>query len=1144
MKENRFFKIFTGKFPKKVFPAVFLFLLSLILSGHQALGQTGPVPSDRYFRGTDLILQGDLENALRFYQEELKSATKIGILRWIDSICYYTMIGEIHYYMGNHKDALECYNAALTLHLQYSQWLSRVEYPVGYRSIQPQEAPWGRSLRGTAPGVFSSKAAMTVGDIITKERLQQGGLMTPLKQIRIEPLELLKCISISMRRRVEILGPLVEFDPMSPRLLDVMTVRTIQPNHWSVTWLDVLLGIALEGVGKKAEARDILKKSLLIAGQTDHSLTATALFELGRLSVAEGQIKEAIKYFREAGFSAWQYGDLLMIEESFRWFAALAKTDDLKKALPELLAAFNWSKNERGLQWLTISLGEELAEGMILVNNLKAAYSGLQFIDRQLNNRVLRSGFFADRWNYLQSLLFYANGNVKEGDAALNRALDGLGRRSTRLYQISLLGFLTQTGGRGTTGTFSIRNITDLYDVILREPTQFDWQVNPLETLAVRFFVPPQVYERWFRLLLERDMNDKAFVIAERTRRLRFFSMQGLYGRISSLRILLEAPTDRLSDANKMLRNEIFLQEPLLGQLIKETAEIKQRLQNLPAVPKEETAQKQQKDLLLQLAQKSAQEEARLRYLAIGHLPIPELFPEILPLADIQARLSADTSILYFFESEGEMFGYMITKDGLDTWKIGSSAILRKHIAAFLKTIGSSEANKPLQYKDLADEKWHKESEKILSALLGDPASEGIRFSTTFREMIIVPESVLWYLPFEALSLSADKDKSSPLISIPELTIRYAATAGLSVIGRSKQDYLGETVVVPGKMFAKVPEKIMDEEINRMSQNVSKLEVLPPGSLPVPAPVFAPRLKRLVVFNEITANKNPLQWVLFDGNKNINTNSISQWGYLPWGAPQLMILPGFRSHAENALKNGGSGQEYFIPILMLQARGAETILFSRWRTGGRSTYDLVNAFLKNINEKDKTMAAAWKQAVAQIQETDFVLEEEPRLSKPGVNQKLPKINHPLFWSSFMLIDPGEPPVIDESAEPADSSKEANPNMGTKPETAPVPASDKKETKKEEKKPAEPSDTAAKETEAPGKVVPKVRIIPDKKEGDSPKAEPKEDPKSEPKTDSKSEPKEEPKKEPSKATGKKTGPITDESLKKEDEEADDFYGGQM
>jgi len=112
-----------------------------------------------------------------------------------------------------------------------------------------------------------------------------------------------------------------------------------------------------------------------------------------------------------------------------------------------------------------------------------------------------------------------------------------------------------------------------------------------------------------------------------------------------------------------------------------------------------------------------------------------------------------------------------------------------------------------------------------------------------------------------------------------------------------------------------------------------------------------------------------------------------------------------RTPAENSLKNGGSGSEIFLPVLAAQSTGADAMLISRWRTGGRSAFDLSTDFLKNY--ESEPVADAWKRAVLALMKRDVVLDEEPRLKTPGRSEEPPKYALPFWWAGYLLIDSGE-----------------------------------------------------------------------------------------------------------------------------------------
>ena len=61
------------------------------------------VPSQVYYSAFSSYWDGDYREALNLFQGEARGGIKAGTNRWIDSICYFTMVGECYYQMGQHQ---------------------------------------------------------------------------------------------------------------------------------------------------------------------------------------------------------------------------------------------------------------------------------------------------------------------------------------------------------------------------------------------------------------------------------------------------------------------------------------------------------------------------------------------------------------------------------------------------------------------------------------------------------------------------------------------------------------------------------------------------------------------------------------------------------------------------------------------------------------------------------------------------------------------------------------------------------------------------------------------------------------------------------------------------------------------------------
>ncbi|MBQ2788104.1 MAG: hypothetical protein IJE97_00600, partial [Thermoguttaceae bacterium] len=810
-----------------------------------------------------------------------------------------------------------------------------------------------------------------------------------------------------------------------------------------------------------------------------------------------------------------------------------------------------WAKSYKPLALQQTSFGLEVAEDLFAAGQTKAAASALGALNATMkatSGRGLRTSRAADRWNYLQALLAYSSGDVAAGDAALKNVVEGERLRSTWALQLRRLDRYV-AGGLSSNGPITPRNAADLYAVLLREPTAVDWGFRPTESIAIRSIAPPEAYERWFRLLFERDLKDKAFEVAERIRRERFYSTQKYGGRLVSLRYLLTADDALLTTANQTARQAILLKYPALEASLKASKETAAALNALPTVPRDADGRDRQTQLFARLDKLATEQEAAFRCVVAGRDYSPNVFPPSLSAADVQKRLPEETAILSFLDAEGETFGFMIGKNCLDSWRVGPTDRVGAAVSTFLRSLGCVEGTRQVVSADLNEARWKSQGAKLREIVLGASDVEAERFNVVFSKLVVVPDSVLWYLPFEALCLpavaatldeetpadenattdengetsetvaendaqnaetddldaaysilddvpetpadepeakaeaekpasktaktstakkstaQADETKTDaettaeskprrrsraarereeldayeatlvPMISAQDLTIRYSATVALALPNAFGRNAFVDTTVLLGETFPKETKETTDAAFDRLSQAVSKTEGLRRGALKaVPGSLYATRLRRLVVFDEIVADG--WNWAPVVPSDARRGHGVADWIFAPWGAPRLIVLPALRAPAENALKNGGDGSEIFLPILAAQSTGADAMLLSRWRTGGRSAFDLSTDFLKNY--ESEPVADAWKRAVLNLMKRDVVLDEEPRLKTPGRSEAAPSYALPFWWAGYLLIDSGEALSAEElkklQAE-ADAAKKPNAENAADPNAA-------------------------------------------------------------------------------------------------------------
>ncbi len=93
--------------------------------------------------------------------------------------------------------------------------------------------------------------------------------------------------------------------------------------------------------------------------------------------------------------------------------------------------------------------------------------------------------------------------------------------------------------------------------------------------------------------------------------------------------------------------------------------------------------------------------------------------------------------------------------------------------------------------------------------------------------------------------------------------------------------------------------------------------------------------------------------------------------------------------------------------------GTRTVLLSRWRTGGRTCYELMREFAQELPHS--SAAAAWQRSVVLARDGLVDSETEPRVKRSSGSTEL-TAKHPFFWSGYLLVDPGIEPVEVDAAD--------------------------------------------------------------------------------------------------------------------------------
>ncbi|MGW8256584.1 MAG: CHAT domain-containing protein [Thermoguttaceae bacterium] len=1027
---------------------VLFFIADVLFVNAPALGQFNErrAPTLTYFATFHDFYSGEFKRALSRFQAEARGSIKTAQSRWIDSICYDTMCGECFYQTGDLEKALGCYNSALQIYIAFYDWMTRVQFPPLRLAAVRKPYVWGVSTRQTQLGYYPSTMLIAQGRIDNSEVAKQGGVIQQAVFFRIQTQEIVRCTALAIRRRMEILGPLCKYDPLTEKLMAALSRPCSPPNHWSVVWVDILRGLVFLGAGKEAQGVMFLQRSVQAAGQFDHPLTSVALLELGRVKLSHGEYKDAAKLFEEATYSAVDYPDQGVLEEAFCDWSVAYLAGGNQGFLAPLLAAWQWAKPREEMRHFRVALALCAAENYAKLGQKREADAMLDDARSTINRGKMIVPRLGANLSFLCARELFQQGKFMEGQTEFNTAIGLLRPSSPWLYQISLI------DNRYSSGGILPRSAMDLYNELLRDPRANDWAIDPLDSLAVLTTPHLLSYDNWFEVAWERRDREIACEIADRARRHRFFSSLPLGGRLEALRWTMEASDKLLSAKSQLRRKDLLTHYPHYANISQATRELRAKIAAMPLVPDDQNSFKELSKAIKELSAISLQQEAFLNALALSREPVELIFPPLRSTAEVKKALPDGHAMLIFFVANRRLYAFLVNNSNYSSWQVESSTTLARRTSNLLREMGLHQPNSEVSQKELSVERWRRTAAKFLELLLQNSNAD---FSKPFDELAIVPDGVLWYVPFEALQVSVDGNLR-PLIS--RFRIRYAPTMSLVVpLAERRIKPKSVTGVVMGSLFPRLDQSVTKAAFDRLS------EVLPgtialKSPLPGPTDVYKVFFDRLIVLDDLHINEQaPYRWTPMPNERSKSGGTLADWLLLPWGSPQEIMLPGYHTMSEDSMKRAARyapGNDVFYSVCGLMACGTRTLLLSRWRTGGQSAFDLVREFAQELPHT--TPAEAWQRAVMLQMRTPLTPEAEPRL-RISADEEPANGDHPFFWAGYMLFDSGDFRAVNLSKPPSKRAKSnAAPSPNNKPSESVELKSLQSTKKKREKTTATPS----------------------------------------------------------------------------------------
>ena len=475
--------------------------------------QVGNLPSANYYLGFPEYYSADYQDALKHFTRGSQTGVlKIGTdERFLDSVCYWTMVGECHFQLGNYAEALAYYEQAINLVLYYCKgdWQDRLRSPTGnwdsQLRIQKDNAAiakaninWYTTTRGNSIARIPSSFRMLFGRLDSSRAFEQGGTVQNAEYRKVDHAEIMRCATLAVYRRYIIKGSTSHVDPFTSKMISGFARLPIESPVFG-KWNLMLRGIANMSAGRNKRALTEIATALRLSSGLDHQLTPLGLVALSRLTFMEGKDKEAIQLALEASFSAAVFEQFDLIEESL----SLGTTIHLSKnasLFPPLPAALDWSTRSR-TRMLQTSLLIRMADCFVEAGRVADAANSIGQTKRSMSGTDLSRSKWMGQIRYLSAAIKFLNN--EDGTSDLQRTLQQFQATSLWLFRLRL------ADTAYTSQAITARQAELMYQQLLTDPNAESWLLNPMETMAYINTPKTAMMERYFDILVSRKNHEK-----------------------------------------------------------------------------------------------------------------------------------------------------------------------------------------------------------------------------------------------------------------------------------------------------------------------------------------------------------------------------------------------------------------------------------------------------------------------------------------------------------------------------------------------------------------------------------------------------------------------------------------------------------
>lgn len=740
-------------------------LLSLFV-GHSAPAQSiaslpgaewlGRSPGQAYYQGLELYRDGNLPTAIEALQTALSGCLRDTNGFWIDAIPVHAMLGECYYQSGDLRQAVTHIESALSLLSRNRNWLGRFDWSSvtpGRTQTADERSGW---ITDNQVSVMQVPDWLMLAAIDPKlaRSAETRPLLTIAGRAQLDVVEIHRAAAVAAYRRRLILGEIAaqtsRIDP---------TRRTDDPLPSSLPQLvSVAVDRCLElSCGQSPMVEDL--EALAALEQAVHPLTPVLLLAAARVAIEQERFDQASSLAERAGEAASLLGQPEFVAEALLIAVGSRESGSNESAVNYPAVAVHYLRRGR-----VATAGALLAasEAALQQHESKTAGELLRQAGAMLQRSSVHLPRLAAHGDYLTACLAAQQGatlggpHPSEADDALQRLqrfADGSQANppspgAPRIFQMNLA--LARSRQRDADPQQS----EILLERVARDPPTWQWKADPVD--AVGFHIAnrtPAIAAR-LHLAVEHDLTTDLVALADGLLRHRFLVQLPLGGRLQQVRwIGSDLPEPSLGPAAK-------LRETSSDDLRRQLSELAKRAP--PVAPDVEA---------------DRSNDAIATQLALRRSALPQIVPPPLTEAISHASLDEKCGILIFVDCGERFLGLLVRREQTRSWSLPPSRTLHAEVLAVLRTLGVPDVTAGSRLS--GSDAWPGEVAKITRRLIPDEHHTGV---LELRQLIIVPDGVLWYLPLELLALQGDSDAVGLTQLGQRVAIRYCATPGLALL--------------------------------------------------------------------------------------------------------------------------------------------------------------------------------------------------------------------------------------------------------------------------------------------------------------------------------------------------------------------------